>query len=124
MAGERLSKLQRAILDSICQDRFSTLRGGLIKAEVGHRLRRKGTAFDISFSRSMKNLKDKDLLRDARSWYDPLEKNYRDRHFTITSKGHALLLREYCGVGFGYLRQMVNNLEEEEILNVLKEATI
>ena len=124
MAGERLSKLQRAILDSICQDRFSTLRGGLIKAEVGHRLRRKGTAFDISFSRSMKNLKDKDLLRDARSWYDPSCTKWHDRRYTITSKGRALLLKEHCGVGVGYLKQMVNKLEDEETLNVLKEAAV
>ena len=121
MASERLSKLQRAILEAVS---FDTPRGELIKVEVGRRLRRKGTAFDISFSRSMKNLTDKDLLRDARSWYDPLTQNGRDRHYTITSKGRALLLKEHCGLGFGYLKQMVNNLEDEETLNVLKEAAI
>lgn len=121
MASERLSKLQRAMLESVS---FDTLRGKLIKVEVGRRLRRKGTAFDISFSRSMKNLKDKGLLQDARSWYDPLAQNDNDRRYTITSKGRALLLKEHCGLGIRYLRQMVNNLEEEEILNVLKEAAI
>lgn len=119
MASKRLSKLQRAILESI--DRFDTLRGELIKTDVGRRLKRKGMAFDVSFPRSLKNLRNKGLLRDARSWYDPLNKKWHDRYYTITSKGRALLLKHYSGLGFQYLRQMVNSLEEDQVLNVLRE---
>jgi len=121
MASERLSKLQMAILDSISGDRLVLPRGELILADVGRRLRRKGTAFDISFSRSMKSLEDKGLLRDARSWDSPQVAKWQDKTYRITSRGHVLLLREHCGVGFGYLRQMVNSLGEDEALNVLRE---
>ena len=124
MASERVSKLQRIILDSICQERFAIPRGGLIKTDVGHRLGRKGTAFDISFLRSLKNLTSKGLLRDVRPGYDPLYAKWYDRYYIITSSGWALLLKESCGAGFGYLRQMVNKLEDEKLLIVLREAAI
>jgi len=76
-------------------------------------LRRSGMVFEVSFSRSMKNLKKKDLVGEAAKWYG--------RFYTLSDKGRALLLKASSKLGYRYISQMLNDLEEGEVLNVLKE---